>query len=248
METPSRSIRQWLKPWMEGLSFPAVFVLVFSTLLLILFHENCSTSVFGIHFAKYFPATMFSGLYSAFFWYGCSFVVLGVVPFVFCKTLLRREVPDFGTGLGDWKFGLAAVLTLYFAFLPVLVAVSYTEDFQSKYPLFSEVNKSALHFIVYQAAYAIYFIGWEFVFRGFMLFGLKPALGFYAVFIQTIPFAVMHFGKPQAETISAVFAGVLLGYLAIRARSFWYGWLLHSLIAITNDVLACLHKSSFWHS
>jgi uncharacterized protein len=139
---------------------------------------------------------------------------------------------------------LKAALGLYFAFLPILIGASYLPDFQSKYPLFSEAQNSPIHFVVYQVMYAIYFIGWEFVFRGFILFGLRPALGYYAVFIQMIPFAIMHFGKPQLETLSAVLAGILLGYLALRTRSFWYGWLLHSLVAISMDVLAVWHKSS----
>jgi membrane protease YdiL (CAAX protease family) len=62
------------------------------------------------------------------------------------------------------------------------------------------------------------------------------------VFIQTIPFAILHFGKAQLETLAAVFAGILLGYLALRTRSFWYGWLLHVLVAFSNDVFAILNK------
>ena len=79
-----------------------------------------------------------------------------------------------------------------------------------------------------------------------MLFGLKEKLGYFAVFIQMIPFAIMHFGKAQIETLAAVAAGVILGYLALRAKSFWYGWLLHALIAITNDVLATIQKGKLW--
>jgi membrane protease YdiL (CAAX protease family) len=98
-------------------------------------------------------------------------------------------------------------------------------------------------FILYELAYVIYFVGWEFIYRGFMLFGLARPLGYYAVFIQTIPFALLHFGKPQVETLSAVLAGILLGYLALRTRSFWYGWLLHILVATSNDVLAIMHQN-----
>ncbi len=233
--------REWQR-WTRGLSLPAVLVFLISAVLLILFHENCTSHVFRAKFAGYFPASTFKPLYPAFFWYGCSFLVLGVIPLLIGRWGLRRPLREWGVGLGDWKFGLPAMLTCYFAFLPVLVIISYQPAFQAKYPLFNEAERSLAHFLMYEAAYMVYFIGWEFIFRGFLLFGLKPALGLYAIFVQTIPFAIMHFGKPQIETLAAVGAGVLLGYLAVRTRSFWYGWMLHSLVAVTNDILATIQE------
>ncbi|NMB75701.1 MAG: CPBP family intramembrane metalloprotease [Myxococcales bacterium] len=220
---------------------PALLAVV-ATFLIIVFHENGSSSFFSIYFAKFFKKTSFSGLYPAFYWYGMCFLLLGVIPFVLMKTAFRRSSPESGAGLGDWKFGLPASLTAYFAFLPILVLVSYLPEFRSKYPLFSDAGQSGFHLLAYEASYAVYFIGWEYVFRGFLLFGLLRRLGSFAVLLQMIPFAILHFGKPELETISAIVAGILLGFLALRARSFWYGWLLHSLVAITNDLLILWHR------
>ena len=233
--------REW-RHWTKDLALPAVVVFLASTILLILFHENCSGHVFRAKLMRYFSASAFKPLYPAFFWYGCSFMVLGVIPLLIGRLGLRRPLKDWGVGLGDWKFGIPAVLICFFAFLPILVIVSYQPAFQAKYPLYNAAQNSVLHFIVYEASYMVYFIGWEFIFRGFILFGLKPSIGLYAIFVQTIPFAIMHFGKPQVETLAAVGAGVLLGYLAVRTRSFWYGWMLHSLVAVTNDILATIQE------
>ena len=38
---------------------------------------------------------------------------------------------------------------------------------------------------------------WEFLFRGFLLFALADLFGPYAMWIQTVPFAMAHFGKPE---------------------------------------------------
>jgi len=247
VSSPDESARsgRWARAaadWTRGLSFDAVVVIVAATVLIILFHENGSSSVFRGKFLKYFSPSEFLDLYPAFYWYGCSLLLLGIAPLLLGRLVLGFPTRDLGVGLGDWKFGLKATFGLYFAFLPILVLVSYLPSFQSKYPLFYEATSSGTHFFVYECAYAVYFIGWEFIFRGFMLFGLRPSIGFYAVFVQMIPFAILHFGKAQIETLAAGFAGVLLGYLALRARSFWYGWLLHTLVAVSNDVLAMLHK------
>ncbi len=246
MAEPGASLRRQLagawSTWTRGLDGRTVFVMLAATVLLILFHENGNASFFRVHLARYFGPARFGNLYPAFYWYGCSLLVLGAVPLLIGRFGLRRPLADWGAGLGDWRFGLPAALALYCAFLPVLVVFSYQPAFQSKYPLFAAATKSGMHFLLHELAYAGYFIGWEFIYRGFMLFGLKPRLGLYAVFVQTIPFAIMHFGKPQIETLAAVFAGVILGFLALRSRSFWYGWLLHAMVAVTNDLLAVWQK------
>jgi len=231
----------WAK-YTDGLSFQPVAILLLSTVVLILFHENGNSQFFRQHFGRYFGPSSYGSLYPALYWFGCSFVMLGAIPLLIGRFGLKQPIRDWGVGLGDWKTGLLVTGAFYLLFLPVLIYVSTQPAFQAKYPLFPAATKSFWHFVLYEAAYAVYFIGWEFIYRGFMLFGLKPKLGYYAVFIQTIPFAIMHFGKPQAETLAAVGAGVILGYLALRTRSFWYGWLLHAAIAFTNDLLAIYHK------
>jgi len=231
-----------LSPWSKGLSFDGVAVIVFSTITLILFHENGSSSVFRLHLAHLFDAGRFSALYPAFYWYGCSLVMLGVIPYIFGRLVLGLPAGALGEGVGDWRTGIKAAALLYLAFLPLLVVVSYLPEFKNRYPLFYEARQSGWHLLLYELAYAVYFMGWEFIFRGFMLFGLFRDLGFWAVLVQTIPFAIMHFGKAQLETLAAVPAGIILGYLALRTRSFWYGWLLHTAIAVSNDLLA------LWHS
>ena len=229
----------------KGLERKTVFILVASTILLIVFHDNGSSSFFRAHFSRYFKPGGYARLYPAFYWYGCSLLMLGVVPLLLGRFVLKKPLIEWGVGLGDWRFGLKASLGLFVLFLPILLYVSYQPSFQAKYPLYSAAGSSVSHFVIYQLAYAAYFIGWEFIFRGFMLFGLKPKLGAYAIFIQTIPFAIMHFGKPEIETLAAVFAGVILGFLALRTRSFWYGWLLHALVALSNDMLAMAHKLDY---
>lgn len=235
-------IRQGWRDSLHGLDFDTVFVMLTATVLLILFHENCSSSVYRQYLPFIGPESPLFDLYPAFYWFGSSLVVLGLLPLFLGSFVLQRPASSFGIGWGDVRFGLPVVLILYFAFLPILVGVSYSPAFQTKYPLFSEAGQDWTHLIGYELGYAIYFIGWEFLFRGFMLFGLYPRLGRYAVLIQTIPFAILHFGKPQAETLAAVAAGIILGALALRTRSFWYGWLLHTLIAISNDALALIQQ------
>ena len=71
-----------------------------------------------------------------------------------------------------------------------------------------------------------------------MLFAFAKDLGSKSVLVSTIPFVLMHFGKPQAEVYSSVAAGFILGWLAWRSRSIWPGVILHWLVATSMDFFA----------
>jgi hypothetical protein len=185
-----------------------------------------------------------------FYWFLSCFVMLGVVPVL---AVLRFATPsELGMGIGDARFGLKWVAILYAVMFPVIAIASRSESFANYYPLNDQIGAHAVDyfsgrnvrddflvwFLAYEALYVIYFIGWELFFRGFMTFGLFDRLGFNGVLAANIPFVLLHAGKPLPEAIGSVIAGIALGLFALRARSFWYCWLLHALIAVSMDLLA----------
>jgi uncharacterized protein len=135
--------------------------------------------------------------------------------------------------------------------VPAVFIASKTKAFAGQYPLagqgaftlaVGDKSKGLISlplFLIYESAYFAYFIGWEFLFRGWLLNGLLPHFGRGgAVLIQTVPFAIMHLGKPEPEALGSIIAGVALGVLALRTRSFWYGAFLHGSIAVTMDLVS----------
>ena len=73
-------------------------------------------------------------------------------------------------------------------------------------------------------------IGWEFFFRGWILFGYAEEFGEHALWLQAVPFALAHIGKPEVETLSTIFGGFLFGLVAWRTKSFLYPFLIHWFI------------------
>jgi membrane protease YdiL (CAAX protease family) len=53
---------------------------------------------------------------------------------------------------------------------------------------------------------------------------------------------MIHFGKPIQETLGAIVAGILLGFMALKTRSIWLGAALHIAVAWTMDGLAVWRK------
>lgn len=73
-----------------------------------------------------------------------------------------------------------------------------------------------------------------------MLFGLEKKFGFYAVFIQMIPFVILHNGKPFIETLSAIPGAIALGWLALRTRSFYYCVVVHIGVMYSIDLISVI--------
>jgi len=165
-------------------------------------------------------------------------VLMLALPALLARFVLRLSLRDLGMRAGDVRAGLTAVAALFpFVALLLLWPSSGQADFRAEYPLFRSAGGPVSLFIAYELVYGVYYIGWEFFYRGFMLFGLKDSVGaLNAVLIQTIPSTLVHIGKPQGEVFAAVLGGVLFGAIALRTRSILYVFLLHWLIGVGLDV------------
>ena len=172
-----------------------------------------------------------------FYWYACCFIMLMVVPLIVVALNRNDRVADYGLGLGNWKLGFAVTGLFVGIIVPVLFIFAKSPEVQNYYPLFNKATKSWELFIYYELAYALYFVAWEFMFRGYMTFGLEKVIGKWAIFVQAMPFMILHFGKPSLEALSSIFGGILLGWLALRTRSFWYGVFIHATMAVALDLI-----------
>ncbi|MGI8812909.1 MAG: CPBP family intramembrane glutamic endopeptidase [Pyrinomonadaceae bacterium] len=168
-----------------------------------------------------------------------------VLPAVAIKFLYREDLSDYGLRLatepGFWKVLAVCIAVM----LPIVVLVSTTAGFSAKYPFFQIYNGDAYlgsRFLLWELIYFFQFFGLEFFFRGFLLHSLKPSLGLYSIFAMTVPYCMIHFGKPPAETLAAIIAGVFLGWLSYRNGSILLGLILHCTVAFSMDILALMHK------
>ncbi len=153
--------------------------------------------------------------------------------------VLRLRLKDVGFGLP--KPGCAArdAGLLFLLLLPALVWAAFQPGFQRVYPYFVAGRWDAKVFVAGLVVRLVGMFCWEFILRGYLLFGFERRVGpAAAVAVQLIPFAVLHFGKPLAETLGSIVAGVVLGVVALRNRSFLPGAVLHFAVAATLDVLA----------
>ena len=146
-----------------------------------------------------------------------------VVPLVFIIFIFRENPREYGFTLGDWKAGLGITLAGILLMAPVIwflgkndpVMVGYYERYVDGIPWNTFLD----------------LIGWEFFFRGWILFGYARRFGPDALWLQAVPFALAHIGKPEIETLTTIFGGFAFGWVAWRTRSFLYPFLIHWFIS-----------------
>jgi len=177
------------------------------------------------------------------FWATMQIVSYVVPAALVIRFALRERLSDHGVRIrGTARYALP-YLALYALALPALVVVSNTHEFQARYPFLRIGTGEALRpLLVWWSLYALQFCALEFFFRGFVVHGLAPRFGVLAVFVMVVPYNMLHYGKPALEALAAIVGGVVLGILALRTRSIWWGAALHIAVAATMDLLSLWHR------
>lgn len=174
------------------------------------------------------------------YWFIGDFITYFVVSFVIIKFLLKDNLKEYGFQWGEYKTGFTVSILFLVIMLPVIWLFSSTPDFVEKYPHLLSARSDWGEFTIYEFGMLIYMFSWEFIWRGFMLFGLKERFGNHAILIQMIPFVILHNGKPFAETFGAIAGGIILGLLAFRTNSFFYGVITHMGVMLSIDLICTL--------
>jgi membrane protease YdiL (CAAX protease family) len=247
-----------LKAWLAGLGNEPTVIICGGSALLIISHYQGGTGAIGTVFGGRFNDHPAAGAISHFYWFGASLFLYLVMPLLLSTATRGSFHRSYGMGLGDWRAGFTVAGLFLAVMLPAVYVASTMKAFQGQYPLagiaaYTLQPKDGLAklswslFLIYECGYFLYFVGWEFFFRGWMLNGLLPTFGRAgALLIPVAPFAIMHLGKAELEALGSIIAGLALGLLALRTRSFWYGALVHGIVAVFMDLLAV--KDRFLHS
>lgn len=162
-----------------------------------------------------------------------------VIPFLITKFYFKESLKNIGLSFHDFVKHLRVYLGLYaLMVIPIFIAASLP-GFQNTYPFVPEVKHDMGKFIVWEIFYIAQFFALESFFRGYLLMTLEKVVGAsLAIGIMVIPYAMIHFHKPPLETFGAIGAGIILGHLALKYRTWMGGAILHSLVAITMDLIA----------
>ncbi|MEW6089046.1 MAG: CPBP family intramembrane glutamic endopeptidase [bacterium] len=167
-------------------------------------------------------------------YYIICFFLLFVIPCVFLK-INGKKLGDFGLTFGK----LETALPLFMVFFVSLTVIAYITSKISSVGNFYSASAAAdpKEILVLFISEFLLMWSWEFMFRGFMVQGLRDYTGGLSIFIQLIPYVLLHFNKPQSELYASVIFGIFFGYFAYTTRSFVYLVFLHAYYSTLVCVL-----------
>jgi hypothetical protein len=190
------------------------------------------------------------------FWGGAFLVV--VIPILIIRFFFKEPLRNYGLALPPKEKRTQALgaFLLLMLLAPTFYIGSLDKGMQATYPFYKNFS-SVAQFIVYEASYFPFFIAIEFIFRGYLLFGLaglkdsktadepkNPLFIGYGVAIQMLPYTVWHLGKPLPELWGTPLWGLATGILTYHLRSIWPVTFAHWALNVLLDglILHHLHK------
>lgn len=215
-------------------------VVLISVPILLTISRYYVTGIFFKYGSAGYGSSGSADFYKYTFWLLADFITLFLLPWLTIRFIFKDNLNAYGIKAGEVKTGIKLSVLFVAIMIPVVWIITTTEGFILTYPMMAEARGSWTVFFIFESGILIYIFAWEFFFRGFMLFGLKDKFGYYAVFIQMIPFVLMHYGKPPAESFGAILGGLVLGILAYRTRSIYYCIITHAGIMFSIDLLSVL--------
>ncbi len=170
-------------------------------------------------------------------------VPIGVgIPYLAVRFVLRSRFQEFGFGLGDAKQGAIwlLVLTPVYVLLPLGSAYVGTEHYYTM--LVNPDFLKPLYVAIHCVSYGAFVFGFEFLFRGFVLFGLNSGMGdtirskVIAAVASGALAALFLIGLPWVFPVSAFLSTVPAAFLNFRLRSFVYFAFIHWNIGVWSDI------------
>lgn len=186
------------------------------------------------------------GDYQAFLrYFGFFFVMFFALP-VLIILLSSAEPGTFLASCG-FTFGRSQKGLLFMGLsVPIALIAAFIGSrdpvMRAQYPFSKEACSDPKRFVFFEICYLVlYYLPWEFLYRGVLFFPLIPALGLVpALVVQTLISTLHHFGHPDSEIFAALGAGFIFGLIAYATGSFLYTVFIHALVGIGNDTFLYL--------
>lgn len=183
-------------------------------------------------------------------------VLLVLIPALLIKLVYKQDLRDYGLGLprrDRWRLTILSSFLLLAISLPAFYLGAGNEEMRATYPLFPAFQNVG-QFALYEAGYFVFFVVIEFIFRGYLLFGLFQfrdagalpgvrgapgplVFGYYAIFISMLSYTAWHLGKPLPELGGTLVWGIAAGTIALATGTIWGIIIVHWLLNVFLDLV-----------
>ncbi|MFH0977427.1 MAG: type II CAAX endopeptidase family protein [Spirochaetota bacterium] len=222
----------------------AASVFITAAAVLIISEYVCRAEIYKLSRPLYYyiQRLEYPQLWMELYWALSTALNYFLLPALVIKFIFKERIRDYGFKIKNKPGIYLLYLIMFILVFPFVYTVSFSPAFLNKYPFYKDAARTFGQLIMWEAGYGTQFFMLEFFFRGFLLFSMARYIGAYAIFVMVIPYSMIHFTKPVAETIGAVITGITLGTLALRTHSLYGGIIIHVAVAWSMDLLSLYNK------
>lgn len=159
-----------------------------------------------------------------------GFVIMGVIPFILSFLLFDDPIRELGFIIPEDQLSFSIKTTLILSLIALPLGFFGTKQQKSLaiYPQIRINDWTTQSLFISLFGWVIYLLGYELLFRGFMLLPIADILGFWpAIAISTVLYSATHIPKGIGEAFGALPLGILLGSVCLAADNFWIGFVVH---------------------
>jgi membrane protease YdiL (CAAX protease family) len=171
-----------------------------------------------------------------------GFLILGVLPGITCRIFLPEySLADYGlTFRSDTALlSLFSILLLAFLVVPITRAQAGKPQNLLHYPQIRAGIWTNTTLLINAGSWALYLAGYEFLFRGILLFPLADHLGIWtATAINASLYSAVHIPKGFRQAAGAIPLGVVFCLLTYVTGTLWIAFFVHLTMALTNSFVA----------
>jgi membrane protease YdiL (CAAX protease family) len=150
-----------------------------------------------------------------------------------------KEISNWGLQMSWAADGLGLVAAVVLMVTPILFFGAKKGKNWAVYPQLRTPTWNRSLLLKNQVTWVIYLTGYEFFFRGYILFSVYEPMGFWgAIWLTTLIYVCVHLPKNVYETIGCIPIGLLFGYVTLQTNSIVPAVLSHVWIACTNDLVS----------
>jgi len=175
-------------------------------------------------------------------------ITLGILPFMAYRIAFPdTSLKEFGVWLNNETALMSLLLIIGLGGIMVLVGsmLSKSPNVLAKQPeiRIKEWPRSLLFYNL--LAWAVYLLGYEFFFRGVLLFPLVESIGMWpAIGVNVIFYAGVHIPKGADEVLAAVPLAIVLCLLTVKTGTIWIAYFVHVAMAWTVTLSALKHQAN----
>jgi membrane protease YdiL (CAAX protease family) len=164
-----------------------------------------------------------------------GFLLLGVIPGIIYYFLLKPDFEEFGISVTALKNNLSLIFVLIFI-ISIILFIAQKINLERNSLQIKLTNWNGLLFLFNAIGWIIYLAGYEFLFRGILLFECNNSFGFWpAIAINVAIYSAIHMVNGKDQAIGALIFGTIACYFTLTRGTILIPIFMHITLSLMSD-------------